>query len=159
MSTCASTNNQHLAAGSEVTKGTRCQNGSHLNSQSLLKASPKGPLGSASRSSPSGVMKLPTRSPRFPSGDERLRGAVSVCEGRWASASGWSLGLVWHVCGNSWPLSSALTATLVTTGTERLSCRSFVSSGSGITSHLSQDYSSDLLFPLIRTNAAERSNS
>lgn len=80
MSTCASTNNQHLAAGSEVTKGTRCQSGSHLNSQSLLKASPKGPLGSARRSSPSGVMKLPTRSPRFPSGDERLRGAVSVCE-------------------------------------------------------------------------------
>lgn len=39
-----------------------------------------------------------------------------------------------------------------------------VSSGSRITSHLSQDYSSDLLFPLkqmnsIRTNAAETSNS
>lgn len=84
---------------------------------------------------------------------------TNVCEGRWASASGWSLGLVWHVCRNSWPLSSALTATLVTTGIERLSCCSFVSSGSGITSHLSQDYSSDLLFPLIRTNAAERSNS
>lgn len=81
-----------------------------------------------------------------------------------ASASGWSLCLVWHVCRKSWPLSSVLTATLVTTGTERLSCHSFVSSGSRITSHLSQDYSSDLLFTLkqmnvIRKNAAERSNS
>lgn len=71
----------------------------------------------------------------------------SVCDGRWASASGWSLRLVWHMCRNSWPLSSALTATLVTTGTERLSCHSFVSSGSRIASHLSQDYSSDLFFP------------
>lgn len=101
----------------------------------------------------SSLMKFPTRSLCFPSGDERLRRAVSV----------WSLCLVWHVCRNSWPLSSVLTATLVTTGTERLSCHSFVSSGSRITSQLSQDYSSDLLFGkkmnVIRTNAAERSNS
>lgn len=82
---------------------------------------------------------------------------------RRASASGWSLCLVWHVWRNTWPLSSALTATLVTTGTERLSCHSFVSSRSRITSHLSQDYSSDLLplkqMNVIRTNAAERSYS
>lgn len=94
-------------------------------------------------SQPISSRKFHTGSLRFPPRDERRR----------ASASSWSLCLVWHVCRNSRPLSSALTATLVTTGTERLPRHSSVSSGSSITSHLSQDYSPDLLLPLKRMNA------
>lgn len=152
MSTRVHTNNQHLAAGyqrrpvsKQITFGLTVDPGGWTRRAHQLRQ----PL--LSISSP---MKFHPRSLGSPSGEER----------RWASPSSESLCWLWHACGNSWPLSSALTATLVTTGTERLACHGFVSSGSRITSHLSQDSSSDLLFPLkqmnvIRPNAAGRSHS
>lgn len=126
---------QQLAAGSEVVEGTRCQSWLQSNSRRL---NPKAHVSSGSPSSPSqGCSFTPDRRVflQETSGSEQLEPLLRLT----------------RVQELMTPLGSPLTAVLVTTGTERLSCHGFVSSGSSIASHLSQDYSSDLLFPLKQT--------
>lgn len=96
------TRNQQLAAGSGVIKGTRCQSWLQLNSRRL---NPKAP-------SALGASLLHLKA-------EVSYQIAAFSFKRRAVASSWSLCLGWHVCRNSWPLSSALTAVLVTTGTRK----------------------------------------